>query len=95
MRNVAEATCAGAISAGFPRVSESLYEQRANVVVREAVDRSLALAPEAHEVAVAQDTELVAHRRLGDPCHGGKVTDAEVLGDERLDDAEARGIGER
>jgi hypothetical protein len=77
------------------RVRQSLIEQEAHMIVREAVDRTLPVAPECDEVAVPEQAKLMAGRRLGHAGYGGKVADAELLYRERLQDAKTRQVGER
>lgn len=62
------------------------------MVVRESIDRTLALAFEAHEASVAQKAQLVAYRRGAHARHGRKIADAQVFARQGEQDAQAGGV---
>ena len=69
-------------------------EEVRDVVVVETVVRHAALAPVGDDAELAELAQVMAHRRLARADHRGQVADTQVAVHQRLDDAQAGGVGE-
>jgi hypothetical protein len=72
-----------------------LLEQSGYVTVRQAIDGPLAVTTKCHEVAVAQQPQLVAYRRGADIRDRGEIAHTEFAGGQRKEYPQACRIGER
>ena len=75
-------------------MAQALPKQGEHVLVVEGVENHPAVAAGADDPRVAQQAELVRHRRFGDAELGGEVADAQLRARQRVEDPDAGGVAE-
>jgi hypothetical protein len=82
------------LAPGLLDVSETLTEERQDVLVVKGVEDHSAFAPGPDDPGIAEKAKLVGNGRFGDPELTGEIADTQLGSGQRVEDADARRVAE-